>query len=136
MKVRRGPVAVDFGPHRDWLLHDPSEGERQEARRTRARRSNLRQYGLSEDEYQVMLAAQDDVCAVCRRPERMARLGTTRRLVVDRDPTGRVRGLVCHACHVSLREHADPRGFLAWAERAADYLLMALHRARTTVPAR
>ena len=57
--------------------------------------SNLRQYGLTLAEYELMLAAQGGGCAICRvKP-------TTRRLHVDHDhDTGAVRALLCHRCNV------------------------------------
>lgn len=60
-------------------------------------REQLRRYGLSVAVYQDMLAVQGGVCAICLRPP------VGRRLSVDHcHETGRIRGLLCHNCNVSL----------------------------------
>lgn len=51
-------------------------------------------YGLSEDDFQELLAAQDGKCAGC---------GTTEKLCVDHDhETRKVRGLLCRKCNATL----------------------------------
>lgn len=60
-------------------------------------------YGLSVAKYAEMLEQQDGVCAVCERGETMLQKGRVQSLSVDHDhETGRVRGLLCHACNVAL----------------------------------
>lgn len=71
---------------------------RPDARRLAYGRHLLRTYAISIEQYEEMLAAQDDRCAICRKapPE-------GRRLAVDHDhDTGRVRGLLCTACNAAL----------------------------------
>lgn len=76
---------------RDWFANNP---ERVAAR---ARRKNLRQYGLTEASYAAMLAAQGGVCAICREPQDF------RALAVDHcHTTGRVRALLCCDCNLRL----------------------------------
>ena len=59
-----------------------------------------RRYGLTGEDYERMLANQDGVCCICRRPERTRSDGSFRPLSVDHDhATGRVRGLVCNTCN-------------------------------------
>jgi hypothetical protein len=85
----------------------------------------LREYGLTEAEYQAMLEEQSGVCAICRRPE-SARTssGEIRRLAVDHDhETGAVRGLLCGACNRGIGLLGDDADRLA---SAAAYL--AVHR--------
>jgi len=69
---------------------------------------------LSVEGYKAMLAAQNEVCAIC--------LGVDidRRLAIDHDhETGVVRGLLCLGCNRLLgRFKDDPALF----ERAAAYL--------------
>jgi hypothetical protein len=54
-------------------------------------------YGV---DYDAMLKAQGGVCALCGQPERVAHV---KHLSVDHDhTTGRVRGLLCVGCNISL----------------------------------
>ncbi len=57
-----------------------------------------RTYGLSADDFDAMLDAQDGGCAICRqKPERLASLH------VDHDHgTGAVRGILCVGCNQGL----------------------------------
>lgn len=59
------------------------------------RRYHLKEkFGLTVEEYDAMLRAQDGRCAICRHPP------TAKRLAVDHDHrTGMVRGLLCEACN-------------------------------------
>lgn len=67
-----------------------------------------------------MLHAQGGACALCRQLETQTTRGTVRRLSVDHDhATGRVRGLLCSRCNLTLGRHDDD---LAWFTRAAEYL--------------
>lgn len=80
-----------------------------------------RQYGLSPEEFDRILAAQGYACAVCGEEETWKnRHGDIRPLAVDHDhATGRVRALLCHRCNAAiglLKE--DP----VRARAAADYL--------------
>ncbi|GGS42003.1 hypothetical protein F2B00_03325 [Streptomyces parvus] len=62
------------------------------------RRFKLSQYGLTEAEYDSMLAAQGGVCAMCRET-----CVSGRQLAVDHDhSTGVVRGLLCVKCNRQL----------------------------------
>ena len=71
-------------------------------------------YGITIDEYETMLAAQDGLCAICRMPERSrsaAKDGRVRRLAVDHCHDRRhVRGLLCSPCNTILGlSNDDPR---------------------------
>ena len=59
-------------------------------------------YGLSEVDYQAMVAAQGGVCAIClSSPEEVS--ARWKRLVVDHDHrTGAVRGLLCAHCNKAI----------------------------------
>lgn len=71
-------------------------------------------YGITEQEYDVMLTAQKGVCCVCSTPP------TTKPLHVDHDHnTGRVRGLLCTNCNTGLGQFKDNPELLY---KAADYL--------------
>ena len=75
--------------------------EHEELYKTRLRVRKLRvAYGITVVEYDLLLAAQHGVCAICHGHPK------TRRLNVDHDhkKVGResVRGLLCHLCNRSL----------------------------------
>ena len=72
-----------------------------------------RNFDMSIDDYELLLAFQDGVCAICSRPPK------TIRLAVDHDhKTGHVRGLLCGNCNRTLHERLT----IAWLESAYDYL--------------
>lgn len=84
----------------EWRLANPEHS------RFRVRDSTLkRKYGLTVDDYNKLLESQGGVCQVCKNPP------TNRRLAVDHcHTTGKIRGLLCQACNVSIgkmRESPD-----------------------------
>lgn len=87
-------------------------------RATRA--ATLRQYGLSQDGYQALLAAQGFACACCLSDDPG---GPVAMFKVDHDhETGRVRGLLCNSCNLAIGMLGDSaagvRRALAYLERA------------------
>lgn len=77
----------------------------------------LAKYGISAHDYDMLLAAQGGVCAVCQKDGR-DRLG--RRLHVDHDhETGVVRGLLCTRCNNAIGHAGDSASRL---RELADYL--------------
>ena len=83
-----------------------------------SQRRILRRYGLTIDDYNRMLAAQDGKCKICRKT-----CPTGRRLSVDHcHKTNRVRGLLCDPCNRGLGSFRDePERLIA----AANYLMCA-----------
>lgn len=76
-----------------------------------------RQFGLTQLQYEAMLLAQGGGCAICGRPPRASYPGT---LHVDHcHDTGRVRGLLCQVCNLSLGKFNHDPDLL---RRAAEYL--------------
>ncbi len=74
-----------------------------------------RKFGINAETYDEMLAGQDGVCAICRRPPR-----DDISLHVDHEHgTGRVRGLLCFRCNNALGDFEDDASLLL---RAADYV--------------
>jgi hypothetical protein len=60
-------------------------------------------YGLTLDKYNAILASQNGVCAICSQPEKVKIKGQLIRLAVDHwHDTGRVRGLLCAACNRAI----------------------------------
>lgn len=59
-----------------------------------------RHYGISLEDYNVLLEKQKGLCAICKRKELHQRWKC---LSVDHNhKTGEVRGLLCHRCNVVL----------------------------------
>lgn len=72
-------------------------------------------FGITKEEYDQMLAHQNGVCAIC-----LEVCATGRDLAVDHDhETGKVRGLLCRDCNVSLGLMKDDPNRL---RKAAEYL--------------
>lgn len=81
-----------------------------------ARRTTLRQYGLTIEQFDEMSAKQGGRCAVCGSPPRNGKAN----LDVDHDhKTGKVRGLLCDVCNRAIGLLGDDAESLA---RAAQYL--------------
>jgi hypothetical protein len=95
---------------RERLRTDPEYREKGQ------QRYRARQYGLSRDDYDALLARQGGVCAICRKkPER-----PKRRLCIDHCHfTNEVRSLLCNKCNVGLGMFDDDPDRL---RAAADYL--------------
>ncbi len=97
------------------------------ARGQRAVRERLLgKFGLTPEEYDELLAAQNGLCAICGRPERAAKKSTGKPyfLSVDHDhETGRVRGLLCRTCNSAIGMLEDDqelfRAAIAYLARAA-----------------
>ena len=104
--------------HRDAVLEknrriyreDPSRPLQIRAYRLRAK------YGITNAEYDALLAAQDGLCLLCKKPAAVL----TRRLHVDHDHvSGKVRGLLCHGCNTAIGSMGDDPSLL---RAAADYI--------------
>ena len=79
----------------------------------RRKRLKLR-YGITIEQYEEMVASQNG-CAVCGH---YSENGS--RLVVDHDHvTGKVRGLLCHNCNLTLGKFEDN---ISWIKNLAAYL--------------
>lgn len=57
-------------------------------------------YGLTDDDEAAMEAKQDGLCLICERP--LPPMGSRSRHVDHNHETGRIRGLLCHACNLAL----------------------------------
>lgn len=65
-----------------------------DGKRQKAAWSRRALYGMDPGDFDLMVAAQSGVCAICAKP---------RRLHVDHDhETGNVRGLLCSNCNTAL----------------------------------
>ena len=65
------------------------------------KRVNLKRYGITLEEYELMHSAQGGVCAICEKPETARNpKGGVKSLAVDHcHTTGRVRALLCQNCN-------------------------------------
>lgn len=75
----------------------------------------LKNYGLTPEDYEMLLVNQEERCAICgETPLRGV-------LYVDHDhETGKVRGLLCGACNSGLGQFRDDPNVL---RAAIDYLI-------------
>ncbi len=80
------------------------------------REANLKQYGLSTEQFEDMCKAQNGLCKICRQPPN----GRWKTLVVDHcHTTGRIRGLLCSNCNLAVGHLRDNPQY---AREAAAYL--------------
>lgn len=85
-------------------------------------------YGISLAEYQALHEAQEGRCAICRRPETRTVRGRVQRLSVDHcHQTGRIRGLLCHTCNLTIGKFQDSvelllaaAHYLGWQESTSE----------------
>lgn len=74
-----------------------------ENKRRARNRYLVKTYGITVEEYDALLHAQDGVCAICRRPPR-----DDISLHLDHDhTTGERRGLLCFKCNNALGDFDD-----------------------------
>lgn len=63
----------------------------------------IKNYGITLEEYNVILKKQNKVCAACFKPESVVFKGKIKALAVDHcHITNVVRGLLCNRCNVAL----------------------------------
>jgi len=91
-----------FIENREYIMKQRRERRMKNPNRTREKDwgYNLKhKYGITVEDYDEMLESQDNGCAICgKTPEENGR-----RLHVDHDHrTGKVRGLLCHACNMLI----------------------------------
>lgn len=97
--------------NRDTILKKQKEAYDPIAIRKYHLKSN---YGITEEEYALMLENQDRRCAICHKK-------TSKRLHVDHDhKTGKIRGLLCQKCNHGLGQFNDDTDLL---HRASEYLI-------------
>lgn len=71
-------------------------------------------FGITPDDFNLMLSKQDNLCAICANPER-----GSKRLSIDHNhTTGKVRGLLCTSCNTTLEALEN----IEWRTKAEVYL--------------
>lgn len=65
-------------------------------RRQKQEWSRARRYGVTNEQFQIMMQTQNGACALCQKPFQ-------RTPCIDHDhENGRVRGLLCYGCNIGL----------------------------------
>lgn len=127
-------VAGDIDRHASHLLASPASDElrfqNEPLKLYQMRAANpdyhknmflKRNYGISIDRYNEMLANQGGCCAICAKAEANEIRGKVVSLAVDHDhATGAVRALLCSSCNTALGLFNDNAELLA---KARDYVL-------------
>lgn len=77
-------------------------------------KQKLKKYGLSSEEYVLMVYSQRNKCAICHKVQK------GKALAIDHNhSTGKVRGLLCQSCNIGLGHFKDSIDLLI---NARDYL--------------
>ena len=75
-----------------------------------------RNYGLTPADYEAIATSQNDVCAICEKPETVTIHDRIPRLTVDHNhETDRVRGLLCRKCNSAIGLFGEDTHVLAGA---------------------
>ena len=96
--------ACCFLQHRDW--YRKSSTKRRQQTKDEIRASNLKKkYGITIEEYEELVQAQNSTCAICGTDDPGRRLANW---AIDHcHETGKVRGLLCHQCNMGLGSFKD-----------------------------
>jgi ribosomal protein L40E len=99
--------------YRELYKTDPRKKEKM---RNYGRKNTLKQFGLTQEDYDKILQSQNGHCAICGNGTN----GNKKNFCVDHDhETGKVRGLLCHNCNVSVGLMKESPLLL---RKAAEYL--------------
>ena len=82
----------------------------------------MKEFGITVEQYDAMLAEQNGVCAVCKQPESLIHHLTQKPSPLSIDhchSSGKVRQLLCNRCNTTLGKVADNPDLL---EKLAAYL--------------
>lgn len=65
-------------------------------------------YGITPEQYTILLTMQRGVCAICQKPPFRVRLA------IDHDhKTGKIRGLLCRRCNCGIGNARESTAILA-----------------------
>jgi hypothetical protein len=92
-----------LGYKRKWSINHPEkvlEAARKARIKYKDRNTNyclVRKYGITLEEYNLLVAKQNGLCGMCQKPK------DRRRFCVDHDhQTGKIRGLLCDRCNTGI----------------------------------
>lgn len=72
-------------------------------------RVKLKKLGLTVEQFEKMVEAQRNLCAICDQPETRSKMGRVSKLAVDHDHvTGKIRALLCYRHNVGLGAFSTP----------------------------
>lgn len=84
-----------------------------EVKAARRNKDLMKSYGITSDDYLLMLESQNNVCAICRGPQTNTR---TNYFDVDHcHKTGKVRGLLCTNCNHGIGKFQDDKELMLHA---------------------
>jgi Autographiviridae endonuclease VII len=111
---RRAPIEIRRERSRSWAQRN-REKRREHYRKWKDRHPNSRackRYGITEEDYRRMMERQNSSCAICHMVFGNGRFDKPR---IDHcHETGRVRGLLCNGCNLSIGYFtADPSMLLS-----------------------
>jgi hypothetical protein len=87
--------------HDIWAENRKAEGK--DPAEMRRKQKQKKRYGITPTQFNQMLADQDSVCAICKKPEKKQINGRTASLCVDHDHgSGVIRGLLCRNCNTAI----------------------------------
>lgn len=112
------PCAKSYNEERDNVNHECFKRERHEKykQKKEKRRDWLlrKKFGISLEQYEILLEQQNRVCAICGLKE------DNKDLAVDHDHmTNKIRGLLCGSCNPGIGFMKDSPELL---RKAAEYL--------------
>lgn len=88
--------------------------------KARYQRARLREFGMTKQDYDLLLEKQEGRCAICRAEHNDSRNLSKDSFAIDHDhSTGKVRGLLCFRCNTSIGGMRDDAALL---RSAADYI--------------
>ena len=115
--------------HRQWTKENPEKVKESNRRKRskpyyiklQANTQYKRKYGITVEQYELMLKQQNHVCMICLQPESSTYKGKVRKLSVDHCHISKyVRGLLCQKCNAILGLCGDQPIYL---QSAIAYLL-------------
>src|SRR6058998_3423009 len=83
--------------HREYYKKNKERIRGYPSQKRAMRKEVLKRHNITEEQYNVLLTAQNGCCAICEHPPKK------KRLAIDHDhKTGSNRGLLCWKCNLGL----------------------------------